>query len=109
MRLRNWVTNSVLTNNTIEHCGVYDYVFGDGVDKNGEAIYVGTSSTQWTDGPDGTSFNYIGGNFIVTYGNECVDVKEGATGNLIEGNGCMGQMDPNSGCYGARGSGNVFR
>lgn len=46
---------------------------------------------------------------MVPYGNECIDVKEGATGNVIEKNYCAEQMDPNSGCYGSRGSGNIFR
>ncbi|CAM9238301.1 unnamed protein product, partial [Sphacelaria rigidula] len=109
VRLRNFVTNAELSDNVIEYCGVYDYRFGDGEEKNGEAIYVGTSSTQWTGGPDGTNYNIISGNTIRPYGNECVDVKEGATGNIIEDNDCSEQLDPKSGCFGARGSGNVFR
>lgn len=44
-----------------------------------------------------------------TNGNECVDVKEGSTKNLIENNVCERQRDSESGCFGARGSYNTFR
>lgn len=53
--------------------------------------------------------NHIHHNTIRTYGNECVDVKEGSTDNLIENNICEQQMDENSGCLGFRGSGNTAR
>ncbi|CAM9737957.1 unnamed protein product, partial [Sphacelaria rigidula] len=46
---------------------------------------------------------------MTPHGNECIDVKEGATGNVIEDNECAEQLDANSGCYGSRGSGNIFR
>lgn len=43
--MRNWVTNSVIRDNDIETCGIYDFRFQfDG--KIGEAIYIGTSSNQ---------------------------------------------------------------
>lgn len=43
--MRNFVTNSVITNNLIEDCGIYDFTYRfDG--KVGEAIYIGTSSNQ---------------------------------------------------------------
>lgn len=49
VRLKNFVTGAKLTSNTIQHCGLYDYKFGDG--KNGEGIYIGTSTNQvrWHD------------------------------------------------------------
>lgn len=109
MRLKNFVTNAELTDNVIEYCGVYDFRFDLDGGKNGEAIYVGTSSTQWTDGPDGSNYNIISRNVMSPHGNECIDVKESATGNVIEDNDCADQMDYDSGCYGSRGSGNVFR
>ena len=44
-----------------------------------------------------------------SYGNECVDVKEGSSHNLIESNICEMQMDEDSGCFGLRGSDNTVR
>lgn len=64
-------------------------------------------------GPDNdidvSTKNWIHHNTITTYGNECVDVKEGSTDNLIEYNVCQEQKDSDSGCFGARGSDNTFR
>ena len=34
---------------------------------------------QWTDGEDGCNYNLVTGNKLVPHGNECVDVKEGAS------------------------------
>lgn len=53
--------------------------------------------------------NHIHHNTFRTYGNECVDVKEGSTNNLIEHNVCEQQQDANSGCFGLRGSENTVR
>lgn len=45
IRMRNFVTNSLIEENEIEDCGVYDFRFQfDSV--IGEAIYVGSSSNQ---------------------------------------------------------------
>ena len=49
------------------------------------------------------------GNRIETNGNECVDIKEGATGNLIEENICSNQLDDNGGCYSSQSDRNIFR
>ena len=45
--MRNFVTNSVIQNNDISDCGIYDFVL-DNEDGSviGEAIYIGTSSNQ---------------------------------------------------------------
>eukprot|EP00752_Nemacystus_decipiens_P009246 g8259.t1 len=108
IRMRNWVTNSIIRNNDIETCGIYDFRFQfDG--KIGEAIYIGTSSNQWTDGEDGCNYNLVTNNRLEPQGNECVDVKEGATMNVIEYNECIDQRDSESGCYDSRGNGNIFR
>ncbi|CAN0413449.1 unnamed protein product, partial [Scytosiphon promiscuus] len=64
---------------------------------------------QWINGPDACNDNVVSGNTISTSGNECVDIKEGATGNIIEDNICSNQLDDNSGCYDSRGDGNTFR
>lgn len=45
MRLKNFVVGADISNNEISNCGVRDFVFGNS-GKNGEGIYVGTSSTQ---------------------------------------------------------------
>lgn len=45
VRLKHFVTNSFVTDNVITNCGIYDYQFDNG-GKNGEAVYVGTSSKQ---------------------------------------------------------------
>ena len=58
---------------------------------------------------DVCTYNWIHHNTFRTRGNECVDVKEGSTDNLIEFNICEEQRDSDSGCFGSRGSGNTFR
>ena len=64
---------------------------------------------QWIDGPDGCDDNWVHGNVIETCGNECIEVKEGSSGNLIEENDCSNQRDPKAGCYGSRGDRNTIR
>ncbi len=114
VRLRYFAQANAIAYSTFLACGVLDYEFADG-GKNGEAIYIGTSSTQWEDGknptddPDHSSDNWIHHNVMNTQGNECVEVKEGGSNNLIEHNTCTGQLDPNSAGIGARGSGNIIR
>lgn len=51
----------------------------------------------------------ISGNNIETHGNECVEVKEGSSGNILEYNVCTYQQDSNSGCYTSRGDANTIR
>ncbi|CAB1113419.1 unnamed protein product [Ectocarpus sp. CCAP 1310/34] len=58
---------------------------------------------------DVCGYNWIHHNTFRTYGNECVDIKEGSANNLVEHNVCEQQVDPNSGCFGSRGSDNTFR
>jgi len=114
LRLRYYVTRSEIRNSRFVNCGVHDFRFAAG-GKNGEGIYLGTSSTQWadgknpTDGPDRSRDNWIHHNVFVTRGNECVDIKEGAERNLIEHNLCERQLDPESAGFDSRGDYNVFR
>ncbi|CAM9477454.1 unnamed protein product, partial [Hapterophycus canaliculatus] len=108
VRLRYSVVGANITRNTIQDCGIHDYRFNS-TEKNGEGIYIGTASSQWVDGPDESNHNVILANNISTNGNECVDIKEGATGNVVEGNICSNQLDEESGCYDSRGDGNTFR
>ena len=58
---------------------------------------------------DNCAYNWIHHNTFRTYGNECVEMKEGSSNNLIEHNVCEQQKDANSGCFGSRGSDNTFR
>ena len=82
---------------------------------NGEGIYIGTAPEQRSDGknptsdPDESSSNWIHDNIFDTQGNECVDIKEGSSGNIVENNKCTGQKDAESGGLDARGSNNIFR
>lgn len=57
VRLKNFVVEAEITGNTIKYCGVYDFAYGDG-GKNGEGIYIGTSSTQVSRGWEGCYFFY---------------------------------------------------
>ncbi|AAR26905.1 FirrV-1-B30 precursor [Feldmannia irregularis virus a] len=114
IRLRSFVTHAEVTGNRIERCGRHDYLF-DGAGKNGEAIYVGTSSNQWNDGknsksgPDKTKYIWIHDNVIDTQANECVDVKEGSTDVLVEYNACSNQLDTNSAGFDSRTDDVTFR
>lgn len=49
VRLRHFVTNSFVQDNVISNCGIFDYEYDNG-GKNGEAVYMGTSSKQVRDG-----------------------------------------------------------
>lgn len=114
IRLRYFAQNNEISDNTIQNCGLYDFRFNNG-GKNGEGIYIGTAPEQRNDGrnptddPDQSNNNLIRNNIINTNGNECVDIKEGSSGNIIENNSCTGQQDPLSGGLDSRGNGNIFR
>ncbi len=114
IRLRYYAIGNEISYNAIGPCGAFDFKF-ESNNKNGEGIYIGTSTDQWGDGknptkdPDKSSKNYIQYNTINTQGNECVDIKEGSRENIVEYNSCTGQMDPESGGLDARGDRNIFR
>lgn len=114
IRLRYFTRKAEISNNVIRGCGAYDFKFDSG-GKNGEGIYVGTAPEQIKDGKnetkdrDESNENWIHNNFIDTQGNECIDIKEGSSGNLVENNLCTGQKDPQSAGMDARGSNNIFR
>ncbi|CAN0460262.1 unnamed protein product, partial [Discosporangium mesarthrocarpum] len=46
IRLRFFVTHTDIQNNDIKDCGVADFIYSNGEDKNGEGVYIGTSSKQ---------------------------------------------------------------
>jgi len=114
LRLRYFAHDNEVAGSTFGPCGIADFKFPSD-SKNGEGIYIGTSSNQWADGknptndPDGSTRNWIHHNAFNTQGNECVDVKEGAFDNTIEYNTCTGQKDPESGGFDSRGDKNIFR
>lgn len=60
VRLKNYVVNAEITGNSIKYCGVYDFAFNEG-GKNGEGIYIGTSSTQVTYRSEGSTVHAITG------------------------------------------------
>ncbi|CAN0523323.1 unnamed protein product, partial [Ectocarpus sp. 12 AP-2014] len=82
-------------------------IYGDG--KNGEGVYIGTSSNQWEDGPDVCKGNIIRDNYIRTRGNEGIEVKEGSVDTLIEYNEVHMQYDDDSGGIGSRGDRSIIR
>lgn len=114
MRLRYYAVENEIAHNTIRNCGAYDFKLHEG-GKNGEGIYVGTAPEQRKDGRnpddsvDKSKKNWIHHNDIKTNGNECVDIKEGASENIVEHNTCSGQLDPESAGLDSRGSNNIFR
>jgi hypothetical protein len=114
IRLRYFAQKNEIAHSTFEGCGVHDFQFRKS-GKNGEAIYIGTAPEQLGDrgapdaSPDQSNGNWIHHNTFDTRGNECVDIKEASSQNVVEHNRCTGQLDKNSGGLGSRGSGNVFR
>jgi hypothetical protein len=114
LRLRYFAQHNEIGYSRFERCGVHDFKFHAGK-LNGEAIYIGTAPEQRGNGEnptavsDQSSANWIHNNSFNTQGNECVDIKESSTANLVEHNICTGQQDPNSGGFDARGGGNIFR
>lgn len=114
LRLRYLVQYSEIANNAFSNCGIHDFVFNDG-GKNGEAVYIGTAPEQLNDGKnpnnavDASNNNRVHHNYMDTRGNECVDIKEGSSGNIVEHNVCTGQRDAESAGLDARGNGNTFR
>lgn len=114
LRMRYFARRNEVAHSRFDTCGVHDYRFRGG-GKNGEAIYIGTAPEQLGErgapdrSVDQSNENRIHHNTINTQGNECVDIKEGASGNIVEHNTCTGQRDKNSAGLDSRGSGNVFR
>lgn len=115
IRLRYFAKDNEIAYNTIKNCGAEDFRFEGMKNKNGEGIYIGTAPEQTKDGKNPTSDidvssdNWIHDNNIDTKGNECVDIKEGSTQNIVVNNTCTGQKDPNSAGLDSRGNGNIFR
>lgn len=114
IRLRYQTRRNEIAYSQISNCGRYDFAFRDG-GKNGEGIYIGTAPEQRgahgapDRSVDASDANHVHHNIIDTKGNECVDIKEGSSRNVVEHNQCSGQKDKNSGGFDSRGNNNVFR
>jgi parallel beta-helix repeat protein len=114
VRLRYQAQRNEIAYSSIQNCGIYDFIYKDG-GKNGEGIYIGTAPEQLgrNGAPDSSidhsDANWIHHNTFNTRGNECVDIKEGSSANIVEHNRCTGQRDKKSAGLDARGSGNTFR
>jgi hypothetical protein len=113
VRVKYLSSDVLVERNAIHDCGREDFVESPGSGKNGEGVYIGTAPEQLDRNPtavsDQTTRVLVRDNVIATRGNECVDIKEGATANIVEFNDCTDQRDAESGGFDARGSGNVFR
>jgi len=116
IRLKYLATRNLVADNEIGPCGIHDFAIPNpGQGQNGEGVYIGTAPEQLdrnpTPEPDASDANEVRGNTIDTRGAECVDIKEGARGNVVEHNTCTGQQPRNggSGAMDARGPANAFR
>jgi hypothetical protein len=113
VRVRGGAIDNEIGGNRISNCGLTDFSVADD-HKNGEGIYIGTAPEQLdegknpTIGPDASNGNWVHGN-VVRSRAECVDIKEHALGNRIEGNRCSAGEDPDSGMISVRGDANVIR
>ncbi len=110
VRVKYFSTGNEVAGNRIERCG-RDFD-ADDHEKNGEGVYIGTSPEQVqrnpTGEPDASNNNWVHDN-VITSPAECVDIKEGASANLVEHNLCSGGEDPDGAGFSARGNGNIFR
>ncbi len=84
LHLRQFSTHNILKNNTITNAGLKTADYGEG-------IYIGTAVSNWNKYVDGKAdkcdSNIIVNNKIgpgITA--ECIDIKEGTTGNMIVNN-----------------------
>ena len=83
VHLRKASTKNRVENSTISDTGRREPAFGEGV-------YVGSANNNWCTYtnclPDASDGNVIAGNTILRTTAEAIDIKEGTTGGLIEGN-----------------------
>lgn len=110
VRLKYFAAGNEVAGNHIAACGLRNFDLGADR-KNGEGIYIGTAPEQLdrnpTRRPDASSLNRVHDNVISTPA-ECVDVKEAATGNVIERNLCTDGADPDGAGLSSRGRATVF-
>ena len=61
IRFRYFAEQNEISNNTVENCGAYDFIFNQG-GKNGEGIYIGTAPEQLADGKNPTKDRDVSAN-----------------------------------------------
>lgn len=111
VRIKYFSSHNEIAYNTVARCGLGNFTPTAKV-KNGEAVYIGTAPEQRgqknpTAEADRSDFNHVHDNDISTRA-ECVDVKEGAGGNVVRHNNCRGGEDPKGGGFSSRGVGTSF-
>ncbi|WP_020392914.1 right-handed parallel beta-helix repeat-containing protein [Kribbella catacumbae] len=83
IHLRANSTDNVVLNNTIYKTGLRR-------DKFGEGVYIGSAVSNWCTvndcQPDRSDRNVVKGNKMSQTTSEAIDIKEGTTGGLLEGN-----------------------
>ncbi|MEV8378615.1 hypothetical protein AB0P21_38100 [Kribbella sp. NPDC056861] len=83
IHLRANSTDNVVLNNTISKTGLRR-------DKFGEGVYIGSAVSNWCTTnncqPDRSDRNVVKGNKMSQTTSEAIDIKEGTTGGLVEGN-----------------------
>lgn len=111
IRMKYFSRRNEVVDNRIGPCGLVNFNLAMGR-KNGEGVYLGTAPEQLRRNPvhtpDDTGQNWVHGNRINTHA-ECVDIKEGAEGNLVERNRCTGSLDPEGSGLDSRGNRNTIR
>lgn len=111
IRLKYLAVRNEVADNRIGPCGAVNFNLRASR-KNGEGVYVGTAPEQLDRNPtrqsDASNQNWVHDNVITTRA-ECVDIKEGASLNVVERNRCSGGLDPDGSGLDSRGNDNVFR
>jgi parallel beta-helix repeat protein len=111
IRLKYLAVRNEVAGNRIGPCGAVNFNLRASR-KNGEGVYVGTAPEQLDRNPtrqsDASNQNWVHDNVITTRA-ECVDIKEGASLNVVERNRCSGGLDPDGSGLDSRGNDNVFR
>ena len=110
IRLKYRAVANEVAGNRIGPCGLVGFQPA-GTKRNGEGVYIGTAPEQLsrnpTPEPDASDRNWVHDNTVTTAA-ECVDVKEGASRNVVEFNTCTGGQDVNGSSFDSRGNGNLF-
>ena len=111
IRLKYLAVRNEVAGNRIGPCGAVNFDLRASR-KNGEGVYLGTAPEQLDRNPtrqsDASNQNWVHDNVITTRA-ECVDIKEGASLNVVERNRCSGGLDPDGSGLDSRGNDNVFR
>jgi uncharacterized protein with FMN-binding domain len=83
VHFRAFSSDNVIKNSVVEQTGVKQAQYGEGV-------YIGSANSNWSTysggQPDKSDRNKVLNNIIGNTGAENIDIKEGSTGGLIDGN-----------------------